>query len=128
MARELTKVMGFGGAFLIAPLLTALVGAAVELLMRFVYRRDPVYSLLLTFGLAFVMQGLMLWWWGPTPQEMHMVPALEAPVSPDLFFITWYRVVMVGIVIVAVIGIFAFLPYTRVDLLFPPATPLLAAL
>jgi branched-chain amino acid transport system permease protein len=116
MALELTKVMGFWGAFLIAPLLTALVGAAVELLMRFVYRRDPVYSLLLTFGLAFVMQGLMLWWWGPTPQEMHMVPALEAPVSPDLFFITWYRVFMVGIVIVTVIGIFAFLRYTRVGL------------
>jgi len=116
MALELTKVVGFWGAFLIAPLLTALVGVAVELLMRFVYRRDPVYSLLLTFGLAFVMQGLMLWWWGPAPQEMHMVPALEAPVSADLFFITWYRVFMVAIVIVTVIAVFAFLRYTRVGL------------
>jgi branched-chain amino acid transport system permease protein len=89
---------------------------AVELLMRFVYRRDPVYSLLLTFGLAFVMQGLMLWWWGPNPQEMHMVAALAAPVSADLFFITWYRVFMVGVVVATVIGVFAFLRYTRVGL------------
>ena len=116
MALELSKVTGFWGALLIAPLLTAVVGAAVELLMRFVYRRDPVYSLLLTFGLAFVMQGLMLWWWGPTPQEMHMVPALEQPVSPELFFITWYRVFMVAVVIVTVIAVFAFLRYTRVGL------------
>ena len=116
IALELTKVVGFWGAFLIAPLVTALVGVVVELLMRFVYRRDPVYSLLLTFGLAFVMQGLMLLWWGPSPQEMHMVPALEAPVSADLFFITWYRVFMVAIVIVTVIAVFGFLRYTRVGL------------
>ena len=116
IALELSRYMGFWGALLIAPLLTAAVGVFVELLMRFVYRRDPVYSLLLTFGLAFVMQGLMLWWWGPTPQGMQMPDILNAPLSADLFFVNWYRIFTVVVVTVSVVGIFAFLRYTRVGL------------
>src|SRR5215471_5590362 len=41
---------GYWGALVIAPLLAALIGVLVERLMiRRVYGRDPVYSLLLTF-------------------------------------------------------------------------------
>ncbi|HTS90449.1 MAG TPA: branched-chain amino acid ABC transporter permease [Stellaceae bacterium] len=116
LALELSKVMGFWGALLIAPLLTALIGVLVELLMRFVYRRDPVYSLLLTFGLAFVMQGAMLWWWGPSPQAMEMPDILNAPISAELFFVNWYRIFTVVVVIATVIGVFAFLRHTRVGL------------
>ena len=49
-----------------SPLLVALIGVAVERLMvRRIYNRDPVYSLLLTFGLAFVMQDAARFIWGP---------------------------------------------------------------
>jgi branched-chain amino acid transport system permease protein len=41
---------------------------------------------------------------------------LSQPITPDLFFITWYRVFMVGIVAIAVIGLFAFLRYTRIGM------------
>ena len=42
---------------MVSPLLTALVGVVVErLMLRRIYNRDPVYSLLFTFGAAvFVM-------------------------------------------------------------------------
>jgi branched-chain amino acid transport system permease protein len=114
MAFMLTPAVGFWGALLISPVLTALVGMLVELLMRFVYRRDPVYSLLLTFGLAFVMQDAARWWWGPNPLQIDMPEILRAPLSSEFFFITWYRIFMVTIVVAAVVGIFAFLRYTRV--------------
>src|SRR6266852_922297 len=84
--------------------------------INFAHGNFLAFGAYMALELAFVMQGLMLWWWGPSPQEMHMVPALEAPVSADLFFITWYRVFMVAIVIVTVIAVFAFLRYTRVGL------------
>ena len=113
---DIPPLMNFWGALLIAPLLTALVGVVVELLMRGVYRREPIYSLLLTFGLAFVMQGFMLWHWGPSPRQIDIPRVLQAPLTPDLFFITWYRVFMVVIVVAAVSGLFAFLRYTRVGL------------
>src|SRR5579864_6657898 len=49
LAFMLVPTIGYWGALLIAPILTALVGVVVERLMiRRVYNRDPVYSLLLT--------------------------------------------------------------------------------
>jgi branched-chain amino acid transport system permease protein len=47
---------------------------------------------------------------------MGLPDALAQPITAELFFITWYRVFMVSIVIVAVIGLFSFLRYTRIGL------------
>ncbi|MBV8094529.1 MAG: branched-chain amino acid ABC transporter permease, partial [Acetobacteraceae bacterium] len=59
LAYVLAPYLGFWGALLVSPLLTAALGFVVERLMiRRVYGRDPVYSLLLTFGLAFIVQDL----------------------------------------------------------------------
>ncbi len=117
LAFMLSPTLGYWGALLVSPLLTALIGVAVERLMiRRVYNRDPVYSLLLTFGLAFVMQDMARYIWGPNGLPMGLPAALAQPISAELFFITWYRIFMVTIVIVAVVGLFAFLRYTRVGL------------
>ena len=117
LAFMLVPTFGYWGALLISPLLTALIGVAVErLMMRRVYGRDPVYSLLLTFGLAFVMQDFCRWYWGPNPLQIDMPDVLKTPLSTDFFFITWYRIFMVAIVIATVVGLFAFLRYTRVGL------------
>ncbi|MBK3660006.1 branched-chain amino acid ABC transporter permease [Bradyrhizobium diazoefficiens] len=117
LAFTLSPTLGYWGALLVSPLLTALIGVAVErLMMRRVYNRDPVYSLLLTFGLAFVMQDMARYIWGPNGLPMGLPAALSQPINADLFFVTWYRVFMVAVVIVSVTGLFAFLRYTRVGL------------
>jgi branched-chain amino acid transport system permease protein len=117
LAFSLAPIIGYWGALLVSPLLVALIGVVVERLMiRRVYNRDPVYSLLFTFGLAFVMQDLARYIWGPNGLPMGLPAVLSQPLSAELFFITWYRIFMVAIVIVTVIGLFAFLRYTRVGL------------
>jgi len=117
LAFTLSPVLGYWGALLISPLLTALIGVIVERLMiRRIYNRDPVYSLLLTFGLAFVLQDGARYIWGPNGLPMGLPAVLAQPITSTLFFITWYRVFMVAIVIVTVIGLFAFLRYSRVGL------------
>ena len=117
LAFTLSPVLGYWGALLISPLLTALIGVVVERLMiRRIYNRDPVYSLLLTFGLAFVLQDAARFIWGPNGLPMGLPAALAQPITSTLFFITWYRVFMVTIVIVTVIGLFAFLRYSRIGL------------
>src|SRR6202451_686723 len=103
----LTPVLGFWGALLVAPLATGLLGFIVERLMiRRVYNRDPVYSLLLTFGLAFVMQDIARYVWGPNGIPLGLPDFLSQPISAELFFVTWYRVFMVFVVIVVVLGLF----------------------
>ena len=120
LAFTLSPTLGYWGALLVSPLLTALLGVAVERLMiRRIYNRDPVYSLLLTFGLAFVMQDVCRYIWGPNGLPMGLPDMLAQPITPTLFFITWYRVFMVTIVIVTVVGLFAFLRHTRVGLAHP---------
>ncbi len=115
IAFTLSPVLGYWGALIVSPFLTALIGIIVERLMiRRVYNRDPVYSLLLTFGLAFVLQDIARYAWGPNPVPLSFPDLLAQPISADLFFITWYRVFMVAIVVVSVIGLFAFLRHTRV--------------
>jgi branched-chain amino acid transport system permease protein len=115
IAFVLAPITGFWAALLISPLLTAVLGLIIERLMiRQVYRRDPVYSLLLTFGLAFIIQDVCRYVWGPNGLPLTVPEAMSAPLSGELFFITWYRVFMVGIVIIAVAALFAFLRFTRV--------------
>src|SRR6202795_1559072 len=66
LAFTLSPALGYWGALLVSPLLTALLGVAVERLMiRRIYNRDPVYSLLLTLGLAFAIQDACRYIWGP---------------------------------------------------------------
>jgi branched-chain amino acid transport system permease protein len=117
LAYTLEPVLGYWGALLVSPLLTALIGVLVERLMiRRIYNRDPVYSLLLTFGLAFVIQDVCRYVWGPNGLPMGLPAMLSQPLTPTLFFITWYRIFMVTIVIVTIIGLFSFLRYSRIGL------------
>jgi branched-chain amino acid transport system permease protein len=115
MAFVLTPSIGFWGALLVAPIATAVLGFIVERLMiQRVYNRDPVYSLLLTFGLAFIIQDLCRYIWGPNGLPLGVPDAMSAPISDQLFFITWYRIFNVAVVTIAVAGLFAFLRFTRV--------------
>jgi branched-chain amino acid transport system permease protein len=115
LAYTLSPALGYWGALLVSPLITAAIGLIVERAMiRRVYGRDPVYSLLLTFGFAFVMQDVARYVWGPNGLPLGLPEFLAQPISADLFFITWYRVFMVTVVIVAVLGLFAFLRYSQV--------------
>ncbi len=53
IAYTITPYIGFWGALLLAPPLTAVIGLAVErVLIRPLYGRDPLYSLLLYLGPA----------------------------------------------------------------------------
>src|SRR5579862_1011545 len=88
LAYTLSPTLGYWGALLVSPLVTALIGVLVERLMiRRIYNRDPVYSLLLTFGLAFVMQDMCRYVWGPNGLPLGVPASLSEPLSSDLFFI-----------------------------------------
>src|SRR5688500_16523881 len=49
----------FAAAVLLAPVLVAPFGLVLERLMRRTYGRDPLYGLLLTFGVAMVLEELI---------------------------------------------------------------------
>ena len=115
LAYALTPRLGFWGALIVAPFLTALIGFAVErLLIRRLYGRDPLYSLLLTFGLAFIIEDGTRQIWGANGLPFSVPAALTSPLSYQFFFITGYRMFMVAVVAVVVAVLFVLLRYTRI--------------
>ena len=117
LAYVLIPYVGFWPSLLIAPLLTAAIGFIIERTMvRRVYGRDPVYSLLLTFGLAFMIEDACRYIWGVNGLPLTTPSSISQPLSSTFFFVTAYRLFMVAIVIVVVAGLFAFLRYSRMGM------------
>ena len=109
--------IGFWGGLIVAPIATAVLGIIVErVLIRRLYGRDPLYSLLLTFGLAFMFEDGTRFIWGAQSLPFQVPSALVTPLSSDYFFLTGYRLFMVLIVGVAVIGLFLILSYTKLGI------------
>ncbi|MBV9757885.1 MAG: branched-chain amino acid ABC transporter permease [Alphaproteobacteria bacterium] len=113
----LVPVIGFWGALVVAPLAVAAIGLILEpTIFRPVYGRDPVYSLLLTFGLAFIIQDLCRYVWSPDPLQFTLPQSINQPVSQEFFFLTGYRLFVIGIVVIAVAALFLFLRYSRMGM------------
>ncbi|MGB3837446.1 branched-chain amino acid ABC transporter permease [Castellaniella sp.] len=117
IAYTLQPYLGFWGALIVSPFLTAIFGIVVErILIRPLYKRDPLYSLLLTFGLAFVLQDSIRYIWGAQGLPFQVPEILRSPLSPTLFFLTGYRVFMVALVAITVAVLFVILKKTRLGM------------
>ncbi len=117
IAYTLMPYTGFWGALLVAPVLTAVLGLIIErLLIRPLYGRDPLYSLLLTFGLAYVLEDVARSIWGAQSVPFPIPAALTTPLSSQFFFLTGYRIFMVALVAAAVVGLFLILNRTRLGM------------
>jgi branched-chain amino acid transport system permease protein len=117
LAYALIPFVGFWGALLIAPFLTAFLGLIVErLLIRRLYGRDPLYSLLLTFGLAYIFEDSTRFIWGAQSVPFQVPDWLMQPLSSDYFFLTGYRLFMVLLVGAAVAGLFLILTRSRLGI------------
>lgn len=115
MAYTLSPYIGFWGALIIAPFVVAIAGLVAErVLIRPLYGRDPLFSLLLTFGLAMIIEDLVRTVWGARGLPFSVPAALSHPLSQQYFFITGYRVFLVIVALVATAGLFLLLRYTRI--------------
>jgi branched-chain amino acid transport system permease protein len=117
LAYTLVPYLGFWGALVVAPVLTAFIGILVErVLIRRLYGRDPLYGLLLTFGLAFMIEDGTRLIWGAQSLPFSIPDWLSSPLSNEYFFLTGYRVFMVLLVTLAVAALFVILNYTRLGI------------
>ena len=117
IAYSLIPYVGFWGGLLLAPFLTAMIGLLVErFLIRRLYQRDPLYSLLLTFGLAYIFEDGTRYIWGAQSLPFPIPDWLTTPLSTEFFFLTGYRLFMVVLVAVAVGALFYILARTRLGM------------
>jgi branched-chain amino acid transport system permease protein len=106
----LTTTGSFWLALLIATLVVALLGAALQIVtLRPLLGRDPLTTILATFGISLVLQNYALWQFGPVARK------IQEPITghfPLLYLeYPWYRLVIAGLS-AAIIGAFwLFLKY-----------------
>jgi branched-chain amino acid transport system permease protein len=97
-------------ALLVATLVVALLGAALQIVtLRPLLGRDPLTTILATFGISLVLQNYALWQFGPVARK------IQEPITGrfQLLYLEypWYRLVIAGLS-AAIIGAFwLFLKY-----------------
>lgn len=103
LAVLLANRIGFAGAFVASPVLVGVLGIVVErLLFRRFYRSDPILSLLLTFGLAMVIEQGLRMAFGAAPLPFSIPPELRGQVFIGDFIYPRYRLIIFGIALAAV--------------------------
>ncbi len=84
--------LGYWWALLLAPLAVGVLGVLVErLLLKRIADLDHLYGLLLTFGLALMIQGLFLQRYGSSGLPYQVPPALTGGQNLGFMFLPNYR-------------------------------------
>jgi branched-chain amino acid transport system permease protein len=97
--------IGYWPALILAPLTVGLVGMALErTMLRRLYRLDPLYNLLLTFGLALVIQGLFRIYFGSSGEPYEIPRVLQGTTEVGFMALPIYRAWAMGISLVVCIA------------------------
>lgn len=108
-----SKHLGFGAGVIISPVLVGLIGIVFErFLLRRFYTSDPILSLLVTFGLAMVAEQAIRMIWGAAPLSSSMPPEFKGNVMLGEFMFSRYRLMLLGIVVAILIGLWLLLHKT----------------
>jgi branched-chain amino acid transport system permease protein len=100
------------------PLMTGAIGMLVErLLVRPLYGRGIDYPLLLTFGLAYVMMDVMRMGFGVQGEPFDTPEALQGAVDIGVGMFPLYRLFLIGVTSVVLLGLWLFLEKTRFGLI-----------
>ena len=79
-------------ALVLAPLVVGALGVVIErLLLRHLYKIDPIYGLLLTFGLALIAEGLFREEFGVSGQSYPVPDALQGATNLGFMVLPNYR-------------------------------------
>ena len=84
--------IGYWAALVIAPVVVGILGIAIErLLLRHIARLDHLYGLLLTFGLALVIEGVFRQQYGSSGQPYTIPSELQGARNLGFMFLPNYR-------------------------------------
>jgi branched-chain amino acid transport system permease protein len=123
--------INYWAALVLSPLLVGLLGIASErLLLRPIYRLEPLYGLLLTFGLALVIEGLLHQYFGASGQSYPVPAALRGVFNLGFMILPIYRAWVILVSIVVCFSVWFIIERTRLGGTLRAATenaPLLQA-
>jgi branched-chain amino acid transport system permease protein len=101
-------------ALFLAPLIIGALGAVIErLFLKHLYKIDPIYGLLLTFGLALIAEGIFRELYGVSGQNYEVPALLSGATNLGFMVLPNYRAWVVLVSLVVCLGTWYLIERTR---------------
>ncbi|MDL2401403.1 branched-chain amino acid ABC transporter permease [Rhizobium mayense] len=115
--------IGYWPSLVLAPLIVGLFGAVVErLCLRRLYKVDPLYGLLFTFGMALTIEGTFRYLYGSSGQPYAVPTALVGAVNLGFMFLPIYRGWVIAVSLVVCLGTWLLIEKTKLGAYLRAAT------
>ncbi|MDB5965410.1 MAG: branched-chain amino acid transporter permease [Polaromonas sp.] len=106
--------INYWAALIIAPLLVGAFGVVIErLFLKHLYKLDPLYGLLFTFGLALVLEGIFREIYGVSGQNYNVPELLSGATNLGFMVLPNYRAWVVFASLVVCLGTWYLIERTR---------------
>ncbi len=101
-------------ALILAPLSVGVMGVVIErLFLKHLYKLDPLYGLLLTFGLALILEGVFREMYGVSGQNYNVPELLSGATNLGFMMLPNYRAWVVLVSLVVCLGTWYLIERTR---------------
>jgi branched-chain amino acid transport system permease protein len=102
----ISEHLGFGAAFLITPVLVGITGIVIEtFFLRKLYNKDPILTLLFTFGLAMSAEQAIRLSFGASPIPFSIPEFLRGQLHVGTFLYSYYRLSILVVTGVCIAGL-----------------------
>ncbi len=106
--------IGYWFSLILSPLVVGALGVVIErTLLKRLYKIDPIYGLLLTFGLALIAEGLFRYWFDVSGQSYPVPELLEGATNLGFMVLPNYRAFVVFASLVVCLGTWFVIERTR---------------
>jgi len=113
LALTLQKVTGYWPALLIAPVIVGLFGVLLEqTFIRRLYGKDPLFVLLLTFGVAMAGEDVIQMIWGKLAYSIAPPELTKGSIDLGFMIYSKYRLFMGAFALAAIFAVWLFLSKT----------------
>jgi branched-chain amino acid transport system permease protein len=115
--------IGYWGALVLAPILVGITGILIErFLLQWLYKLDHLYGLLLTFGLALILEGVFRNNYGSSGLPYRVPDSLQGGQNLGFMFLPNYRAWVVVFSLIICVGTWFVIERTRLGAYLRAAT------
>ena len=115
--------LGYWPALIIAPILVGITGIIVErLFLQWLYKLDHLYGLLLTFGLALILEGVARNYFGSAGMPYTVPESLQGGRNLGFMFLPNYRAWVIAASLIVCFGTWLVIERTRLGAYLRAAT------
>jgi len=115
--------IGYWPALVLSPLIVGFIGILIErFLLQWLYKLDHLYGLLLTFGLALIIEGIFRRYYGSSGQPYRVPESLQGGQNLGFMFLPNYRAWVIAVSVVVCFGTWFVIERTRLGSYLRAAT------